>query len=795
LRQLINQQEKYNYNEKTKTMKKVIQLSICLLFFGAKMLWAQNLTYELKGKVKDARNGEELIGATIGIQEMPGMGTTSNLSGDYLMRLPKGTYTLVTQFTGYQPKKEIVTLDTNKVINFLLVQKVDETAEIIITDEREDKNVKAAESGVIEFKPTDVEQVPVLFGEKDIVKVAQMQPGIKTAGEGNSGFYVRGGGTDQNLVLLDGATLYNPTHLFGLFSTFNSDVVDNVKIYKGAFPAQYGGRASAIMDVSTKEGDKEGFGAEGGIGLISSRLAINGPIVKNKGSFIVSARRSYIDLFTRQVENFKDTKLSFYDLNGRFNYHLNQKNKVYFSAYSGKDNLGLSAAFGLDWGNRAATLGWDKYFNDKITLNSSLVYSNYNYNINFSLNSSEATISSVIKDFKLNQNIDHQLNSKNKLKYGYDLIHHTFNTGTIDASEGGAFNSFEAEDKLGLEGGLFIQNEQQINKRIQLNYGLRYSFFNTMGPSTVETYDEYGNVLTSKKYDSGESIKTYGGFEPRFSGRFTLNETSSLKLGLSKNYQYVHMLSNATASNPTDNWVLSSSNVKPQSALQGSIGYFKNYKENMYQLSIETYYKKFNNLVDYRDGADLFLNASAESQLLFGKGRAYGIEFLMEKKKGDLTGWLGYTLSRSAKTFDQINNGEEFSARQDRRHDFSAVAMYKLNKKVSVSSNFIIYTGDAITYPSGKYTLGDGTVVPYYAKRNGDRMPVYHRLDFGLTLKGRETNKFSSNWAFSLYNSYGRRNAFSVTFQEDEDNPGETEAIRTSLFRWIPSVSYNFKFK
>lgn len=769
--------------------------SFLTLFFLLATLCSGAQNYSISGTVKDASNGEDLIGVLIGISEMPGVGTATNSYGFYSLTLPEGNYTIIFQSLGYQTRKERIELKGNLSLKAELKSAESELSEVQITDVRTNDNVRKNEMGVMKIDPKAVESVPVLFGERDIIKIFQMTPGVKSAGEGNAGFFVRGGSADQNLILLDEAPVYNASHLLGFFSVFNSDALKDVTLYKGGMPAEYGGRSSSVMDIKMKDGNAKSFGAQGGIGIIASRLTIEAPIVKDRGSFIVSGRRTYADMFLKLSKDTvtKESSLYFYDLNMKANYRINDKNRIYLSGYFGRDNFGLSDIFGFDWGNKTGTLRFNHIFNNRLFSNTSIIYSDYSYKFSFSPSGSEIKFSSSIQDINFKQDFSFFPNPNHTIKFGLNTIHHTFVPGEI-TSDFASFSDLKLNNKYALESAVYVQDDMSINERLGLQYGLRYSFFDYMGEGTAYTFDDEGNVLTSTDYAQWQTIKTYGGFEPRLALRYDLEKNSSIKASYNRSLQYLHLLSNSTSSQPTDIWVPSSNNIKPQTSNQASVGYFRNFKDNTYELSLETYYKTMKNAIDYRNGANLFFNDQAEGELVFGKGRAYGVELLFRRQTGKLTGWVSYTWSRSLRTFDQINSGSEYPAKQDRIHDIAIVAMYKINDRVNVSANWIYYTGAAVTFPSGKYEI-EGITVPLYTERNGYRMPQYHRLDVGVTIDAKTKNpKFESSWNFSVYNAYARRNAYAITFQGNEDNPDQTEAVRTTLFRIVPSVTYNFKF-
>ncbi|MCC6411217.1 MAG: TonB-dependent receptor [Saprospiraceae bacterium] len=765
-----------------------------LVLFLFPKISAQNFT--VSGTLKDASNGEDLIGATIFVKEMPGTGASANTYGFYSLTLPMGEYTLLFRYIGLEPTEQKIRLDHDLRLNIELTSGVGVAiAEVVIKSEKDNKNVSKTEMSVTKLDPKDIENIPVIFGEKDIIKTLQLTPGVKSAGDGNAGFYVRGGASDQNLILLDEAPVYNASHLLGFFSVFNSDALKDVTLYKGTIPAEFGGRGSSVLDIKMKDGNNKKFNASGGIGVISSRLTLEGPIQKEEGSFIISARRTYADLFARLSgkESIRGTTLYFYDLNAKANYRLSEKDRLFLSGYFGRDVLGLSG-FGLDWGNYTGTLRWNHLFSDRLFSNTSVIVSKYDYQFGIGVTGFDFKVHAAIDDVNLKQDFTFFPNINNTIKFGLNFINHTFQPTSLDAGELSSFNDSKTDQRFAYEGGAYVQNDWKISERWGLQYGLRYSFFDYHGKGTAYTFDEDGVKTSEKFYEKGESIQFYGGLEPRLGLKFQIDASSSIKGGVSRNMQFMHLLSNATTASPTDLWVPSSNNVKPQIVDQVGVGYFRNFSDNMFEASIETYYKSLQNQIDYRNGADLTFNAEYEGALTYGKGIAYGAEFFLKKNKGRLTGWVGYTLSRSLRKFEAINNGDYYPAKQDRIHDLSIVAMYKLRKKLTVSATWVFYTGDASTFPSGKYQVA-GIQTPYYTERNGYRFPNYHRLDLGVTLLGKQRKNFESSWNFSVFNAYARQNAYSITFRENEDDRSRTEAVQTTLFSIIPAVTYNFKFK
>lgn len=754
----------------------------------------------ISGTIKDGTSGEDLFGAAVIVKELPNTGAQTNVYGFYSLTIPPGDYTLIYRSTGFENTILQVSLSQDTTINVELgvPQEVQEMDEVVITSKKENSNITSAQMEVTRLNPKEIETIPILFGEQDVMKTLQLTPGVKGAGEGNAGFFVRGGGADQNLILIDESTVYNASHLLGFFSVFNSDAIKDVALYKSGIPAEYGGRASSVMDVKMRDGNNKQFMASGGIGLISSRLTVEGPIVKDKGAFIVSGRRSYADIFLPLAPNqdLEGTKLYFYDLNAKANYQINDKNRIYLSGYFGRDDFLLDDQFGFDWGNQTGTLRWNHIFSDKLFSNTSFIYSRFDYQFTIGTGEDGFGIRSSIRDFNVKQDFSYFLNSNNTIKYGLNVIHHTFEPGVLESGANIAFNQIELDKRRALELGAYVQNEQKIGNRWALMYGFRYSGFNYMGEGTAYEFDDEGEITSETEYGAWESIKYYQGFEPRFSASYIINEKSSIKTGYNRIYQYIHQLSNTTTSSPTDVWVPTSNNVAPQIGDQIAVGYYRNFNNNTYKMSVETYYKWLQNQIDYRPNANLILNELVERELVYGRGRAYGVEFQVKKTKGDFTGWINYTLSRALRQFDDIDNGQEFSARQDRIHDLTLVMSYNLNKKLVFSTSFIYYTGDAVTFPSAQYSY-DGYNVPYVAQRNGNRLPDYHRLDLGVTWYMKDRKHLEQSLNFSIYNVYNRENAFSVRFTDsfEGNTTGQVQAVQTALFKLIPSITWNFKIK
>lgn len=764
-----------------------------LLAFTALSLNAQE-KFTLSGSVKDSLTGESLIGAYI-VSPQTKAGVITNAYGFYSLTLPKGSYKIRYEYLGYIPQEFEVSLISDITKNIELKTKSISLKEVVVSGETSNHNVTSTEMSVQKLDMKEIRALPVLFGEQDILKTIQLLPGIKSSGEGNTGFYVRGGSADQNLVLLDEAPVYNTAHLLGFFSVFNSDAIKDVKVIKGDIPAEYGGRLSSVVDVRMDDGNSKKFGVSGGIGLISSRLTVQGPILKNKGSFIISGRRTYADLFLKLQKdtNLRRTSLYFYDLNLKANYNFSNKDRIFISGYLGRDVFNSANRFGINWGNVIGTFRWNHNFSNRLFLNSSLLYSNYNYVISLQGTNRTVDISSGIRDFSLKEDFQYYLNPKNTLKFGLNSTFHTFFPGTLKALNDTSVNSRILQERRAVESGIYLSNDQEITSKLKMNYGFRISLFNIIGPGTFYKYDEFGDKADSAVYQHASVVKNYYGFEPRFALTYIFNPSTSIKGSYTRNYQYLHLLSNTTSGNPTDLWLPSSNNIAPQYSDQFALGIFKNLDENKYESSVEVYYKPMYNLIDYKPGADIILNPDVESQLLYGKGKAYGAEFFLKKKEGIITGWIGYTYSRTLRTFGQIDNGNTFPAKQDEIHDISIVGIYHANNGWTFGGTWVFNTGNAVTYPRGLY-LVDNYEVPMYGNRNQDRMPPYHRLDLSATNTKKLNGNRERSWAFSIYNVYARKNAYAINFQPDPNNPTKTQAVRLSLFSIVPSITYNFKF-
>ena len=774
-------------------MRKWVFLFVLLI---STLISEGQVTHTVSGIVRDKKSGETLIGASVRLLELPKTTTLSNAYGFYSITAPAGQYILIISFSGLQTDSIKISLEKDLSQPAELLQQNTELQEVVVSATRRDENVTRPLMGVQKLSVKEIQALPVIFGEKDILKSLQLLPGVQSAGDGSSGFYVRGGTTDQNLILLDEATVYNPSHVLGFFSTFNSDAIKDVTLYKGAIPAEYGGRVASVLDVKMNDGNSKGYVVSGGLGLISSRLNVEGPIEKDNGSFIVSARRTYADLFLKLSKdtNTKNSQLYFYDINAKANYKLGSHDRLFLSGYFGKDILGLGNSFGIDYGNTTATLRWNHILNSRLFSNTSLIYSKYNYNISLTSGNNDVGINSFIRDYHFKEDMQYFVAPGNKINFGLEAIAVTTSPGVITAAPNSDnFNSVMVPDKHGLQTALYFSQDRSLSDRININYGLRASLFTVLGPGDYYTYDSSGLPTDTAKYGSGQVVKNYFNLEPRFSISYQIEENSSVKFAYTRTTQNLHLLSNSTSSNPTDVWIPSSNNVKPEIADQVSAGYFRNFKDNLYEFSAEVYYRNMQNQIDYKNGAQLIANVNVESQLIFGKGRSYGLELFVKKKYGRLSGWVSYTLSRTERRFAQVNTGSWYPANQDRTNNLSIVGIYKLNNKWTLSADFVYYTGNAVSWPGGKY-LVNGQYAFYYTERNGYRMPSYNRLDFGVTLLGKKTKKYESNWNFSIYNVYGRENPYTINFQQDPSDASKTQAVQWALFRWVPSVTYNFKF-
>lgn len=769
----------------------IVLVSLFYLNFG----FAQS-KFNLSGRVIDASSGEDLPGATVFFPELKSGGVSNNY-GYYSVSAPKGKYTVICSYVGYQKYSVEITLDKDIELDIKLNPESTNLDAVEVIGEAKDRNVTANEMSVFKVDIKEINKVPALMGEIDILKTLQLLPGVSSSGEGSTGFSVRGGGTDQNLILLDEAAVYNASHLMGFFSIFNNDAIKDLKLYKGDIPIAYGGRLASLLDVRQKEGNNKLFESKGGIGLISSRLLVEGPIAKNKSSFLIAGRRSYADLFLplARNEDIHDNKLFFYDFNLKTNFIINNKNRIFVSGYLGNDviKVGNGLGFNMAWGNNTATIRWNHIFSSKLFSNMSLVRSNYKYKLGSDFNLLAFNWTSQMDNHSFKYDFTYYLNNKNTLKYGAFVTYHEFQPGIIEGSgDNSVLNKIEVPKSQAVEYGAYVSNSQDVGDFIKLNYGLRYTFFSNVGPGLIYNYDNQFNVTDSVRISKLDFYNTYGGIEPRISGTFLINSKSSVKASLGRTMQFVQLASNATVGNPLSVWFPASPNVKPQYAYQAAAGYFRNFFDDYIETSVEVFYKKMYNQVDFKDHAQLILNDKLEGELRFGEGEAYGVELLIRKQIGNLKGWVAYTWSKSWRYFDDINEGKAYLSPFDKTHDLSVVATYQINERLSASATWVYGSGTPATFPTGKFQYGN-MYAPVYSDRNDYRIDDYHRLDLGLTLdaKKKKKRKFDYSWVFSVYNAYNRHNTYSISFVE-EDN--ETKAIKTYLFGIIPAITFNFNF-
>jgi outer membrane receptor protein involved in Fe transport len=781
-------------------------LMIFIFFSGALPLMAQQ-KFTWKGYVKDSLSGETLINASV-IVNNESRGVTTNQYGYFSITLSEGSYKLIFSYIGYQSR--IINVDFNKdIMQDILLLPISSTInEVVVTSSQKRlNNVKSAQMGQIDLSINTVKSVPAFMGETDILKTLQLLPGVRNAGEGNSGFYVRGGGPDQNLILLDEAVVYNTGHLFGFFSVFNSDAVKNLTLIKGGMPPQYGGRLSSVIDIAMKEGNVNKTQVDAGIGLIASRFSIQGPLIKNKASYIISARRTYIDLllkpFVPKSSSFYGSGYYFYDLNAKVNYRVSNNDHLYLSGYFGRDkfdfnNKRRSFSTSIPWGNSTATFRWNHSYSKKLFSNLSLIYNDYKFDFLGSQDNFNFRLSSGIKDWNAKFDVDYFASTSHKVKFGAQYTYHTFYPSVASGNQDSViFHPNNTQRKFANEYGIYIQDDWDVSKRIKINYGVRYSAFQQVGPYTTYTTDANGNKLDSTSYGNGKVVKVYGGFEPRFTIRYTLNDNSSIKASATRNLQYIHLVSSAGTTLPTDIWVPSTYRVKPQDGILYAAGYFRNFENNMFETSVELYYKTMKNQIEYKNGYTPDLSDPEES-FVFGKGWSYGSEFFVNKVKGRLTGWVGYTLSWTWRQFPDLNDGNKYPGKYDRRHDLSVVGIYEITKKWKVSSTFVFGTGNAISLPERFYFV-DGVLTQEYSNINAYRMKPYHRLDIAATYTPvhKKPRKYSDSWVFSIYNLYSRQNPYFYYF--DQTGNASTGSLtvtakQVSLFPIIPAVTWNVHF-
>jgi hypothetical protein len=784
-----------------------IKIFTILLFSIAS--YAQQVT--ISGTIKDDETTETLIGATIYIPEL-NTGTTTNEYGFYSITVPLGKYTFQVSYVGFQMYSENIDLTQSIKKDISLIEEKNSLDEVIITTNNRKAEILRPEMSVTKMNMSTVKQMPVVLGEVDILKSLQMLPGVTNNGEGTGGFHVRGGALDQNLVLLDEAIIYNTSHMFGFFSVFNADAIKDLKLYKGGIPAQFGGRVSSVLDVRQKDGNSKFFELTGGVGVISSRLETEGPLFGQKGSFLIAGRRSYVDLFLKAAG--EKNSVSFYDLNLKINYSINPENKLFLSGYFGRDAFQLGSIFESSYGNATGNLRWNHIFNDRLFSNLSLILSRYDYDLNFQQNDFEWL--SSITNYNIKYDFKYYLSNDFKLDFGGNGILYNFDPGHIvPTSEDSMINELQLDRKRAFESGIYVSAEQKITSKFSVQYGLRYSHYLRLGGQAITSYEngqpvvynptldiyERGEQNGETFFSKSETIKSYGNFEPRVSVSFLSSDQSSIKASFSRMAQYIHLLSNTTSVTPLDVWTPSGPFIKPQLSNQYSLGYFHDFHNENYSLEVEGYYKTVDNRIDYIDGSELIGQNTIETEILNGQMRAYGLEFLLRKNEGDLTGWIAYTLSKSEQHTPGgnaggpgINNGEWYNAFFDRTHDISVSGSYRLNDRWSFGSSLVFQTGRPVTYPIGQYTY-EGRSFTSYSDRNSDRLPAYHRMDISVNYKPNrsETKRLKGEWVLSIYNLYNRKNAASISFGQNLET-GANEATRTAIFGIVPSITYNFKF-
>jgi len=802
-------------------MKFFTRILFCVCFLAAvsSSLQAQN-KFTLSGYVKDTANAESLLSSAVYIVEL-GKGANTNEFGFYSLTMPPGKYTIKVSYVGYASKMFVVDLNKDTRLNIDLKSTTVDKEEVVITGERHDNNVESTSMGKQEISMEQVKTIPAFMGEADIMKTIQLLPGIISAGEGNTGFYVRGGSSDQNLVLLDDAVIYNTGHLLGFFSVFNADALKNTTVITGGMPAEYGGRISSVVDVQMKEGDMRKWDVEGGIGLIASRLTVQGPLKKNKCAIILSGRRTYIDLLTDPLlkhiagGQFAGNSYYFYDLNGKINYLISDRDRLYLSGYYGQDVFNYADPGGefkiaFPWGNAAATLRWNHLFSDQLFLNTSIVYNSFGFKANTDFQNVTFDLSSKVQDATIKQQFEYSPFLGHLMKFGWTYSFHTFDPYQTTGEAGSTtFSSTSNATKLANEAAVFYQDDFDATPWLKINIGLRGSLFNFMGPFSEVQFNQYGNALDTLKYKPGQNIKTYFAAEPRLSMRFKVDKTSSIKLGSTLNKQYINLVQSATTTLPIDLWVPATALVKPQMGVQSSVGYFRNFKNDMFETSVEVYYKYLWHQIEFGESAvPGNVEEDIEQQFVFGKGWSYGAEFLVKKNKGKWTGWISYTLSWAWRKFDSINAGKPFLAEYDRRNDLNIVNMYEINKHWKVSATFVFATGQRTTLPVSYYLI-QGQVNYVYGPRNWYQMPDYDRLDLGFTYsiipkKPKKIN-FHSDISVSVYNAYNRMNPFFLYINASGDVGGGANSLsggsksitfsakQVSLFPILPSITWNFK--
>ena len=768
--------------------------------------WLTAQNYTISGYVKDANSGEQIIGAYVYVTD-PLKGTTTNHYGFYSLTLPKGSYTFEVSAVGFEKWSQQIILDKNYEINIELKEKTYLIDQIVVTGERSDANVYDAQMGVVKMPVERIKTIPVLFGEVDVIKAIELTPGVLTVGEGSSTYYVRGGGPDQNLILLDEAPVYNANHLMGFFSTFNSDAIQNLELYKSGIPANYGGRISSVLDISMKEGNMRKYQLEGGLGLISSRIAVQGPIKKDTASFIISARRTYADIV---MKPFMKTPLGyyFYDINAKANYIISPKDRIFISGYFGRDVFDAKVSddnfsTNIDWGNATLTARWNHLFSQKLFSNTTFIYSDYNFNFGAKQELYNVQLNTSIRDFQLKSDFAYFLKNGWNMKFGVEGIHHTFKPYTASFTmENSPFNLGNPTKLYAWEAAGYFHTEGDINRWIRISAGVRLGYYQQIGPFTRYLFDPITLTNTdSIVYGKFKKVVDYYQLEPRFLVRFKIDSTSSIKLSATRNTQFIHMVSPVNVTLPTDLWIPSTDSVKPQIGYQVSLGYFRNFFDNSIEFSIEGYYKWLFNQIDYKEESlyENYILTNLDNNFTYGKGRAYGIELFLQKKYGTFTGWIGYSYGKTEREFPKINDGKPFPAKYDRTHDISIVLTYRISNAFSLSGVWVFATGNTATVPVSRYFI-EGNIVTEYSDRNAFRLPSYHRADISLTWypqHKKKSRKIEESWNLSIYNVYNRKNPYVIYFDINGDmtqNNMTITAKQLSLFPILPSITWNFKF-
>ena len=788
--------------DKLTTLMKFVYLLLLACFFLFQHAVGATETelskkWTISGSVRDKSNGEDLTGTTIYVVELK-TGTVTDIYGNFSLTLPEGTYTIQISFIGFQTVTQDVKLNRNITLHLELEPAQEMLDEVEITSEQANRNIVQPEMSTIKMDMKTIKKIPSLMGEVDIIKAIQLLPGVQSVSEGGSGFSVRGGAPDQNLILLDESTVYNASHLMGFFSVFNNDAIKDVTLYKGDIPPRYGGRLSSVLDVRMKEGNSKRFEVTGGIGIIASRLTVEGPIWRDKISFIVSGRRTYADLFLAlsSEEALRDNKLYFYDLNAKINYRINQNNHIFLSGYFGRDVFKNDFAK-MSWGNATGTIRWKHLFNTKLFANFTFIYSDYRY----MLGTPEGYTSSFewnsnLRDIGVKGDFSYYINSKNTLRFGIDGTYHMISPGIAKGiGSETVYNEVKVPENFSLETGVYAGNEQRVGEHWTLKYGLRFSMFQNVGPGTIFNFDSAYNPIDSTVYPAGQFYNTYFGIEPRLGLLYTFNEKSSIKASYSRTNQYLQLAQNSTAGTPLDIWFPAGPNIKPQVSDQVALGYFRNFRRNTIETSVEVYYKYMNHVIDFKDFAELLLNEKIEGEVREGKGWSYGAEFLVRLNEKKFGGWISYTLSKSIRKIPEINNGNPYPAPYDKPHNLAIVANYQIHPRWGMSATWVYATGNPVTFPTGRAEVG-GKILPIYSDRNEFRYRDYNRLDFSLVFSSKPKPKKKFRWDINLsvYNVYNRHNTWSINFVMDNENPDITYAERIYLFGIIPSVTFNFHF-